>query len=106
MGVTVPKLTKASNFPGLLGENGLDTGSLGPQNRGGLEKKTQEFWSRKLEASNAFPYHLRRQGLSFQALPFPGSPEKNSHEPSGSSATAHTAKSGRSLLPQEVHRAQ
>lgn len=89
----IPTLTKASNFPVPLGENGLEAGSPRPKNRIGLEKENQEFWSRNLEAQDL--YQLRRQGLSFQAIPFPGSPERNFHKPSGRRAIAHTAQSGK-----------
>lgn len=99
LGVPIRTLTKASNFPVPLSENGLEAGSPGAKNRIGLEKN-QEFWSRNLEAQDL--YQLRRQGLSFQAILFPVSPERNFHEPSGRKATAHTAQRGKGLVPKHL----
>lgn len=48
LGVAIVSLTKAPNFPAFLGRDGLETGSLSPKNRIGLEKN-QEFWSRNLK---------------------------------------------------------
>lgn len=95
--VAILSLTKAPNFPAPL--QGKWAGDREPgsqkQNRFGegesamLEPKT----------SNTFLYHLRKQWLSFQPLPFSRSPGKNFHEPFGRGAAAHAAKSEKLLLP-------
>ena len=51
------------------------------------------------EISNAFLYHLRKQGFGLQLLPFPRSPEKSFHETFGRGAVVHAAKSEKLLLP-------